>query len=354
MNSCDFLFAFLKAFVSNFAVEIEKTILFDATPLSYSQSVELFRESIWRSLEQISIEHALYAWLETISNPRTKKAYAISFKELIRIGLIAKSTNLQQFSLTDSNTIIDKIKTIPLYTPESPHSPARPWAEATRQQRAAAFLSFTGFLHRRTQGLIAKAVPSKEGLTRTFFSIRQRVKTPVFNERSDWTLFFNELSKINPRDCLIAKIMLQGGKRISEALCLTAEMIDFSKGEITFTQSKTRGMQQITVISFRTEILNELKDYLGQRTGIVFITRKGTPVLPSQIERNFKKAGKRARIPFNVTPHVLRATTVTHLKKHGFSDSDIMKITGHSSSSMIRMYDKSSLADNATKKINLV
>lgn len=328
-------------------MEIEKTNL----SLSYSQSIESLRESIWRSLEKISLENALHFWLQTIPNPRTRKAYFISFKELFRTGILLQTKNLQEFGLGNPNTIIDQIKTLPLYT-ANPQS--RLWSEATRQQRAAAFLSFTGFLHRRTHGLIAKAVPNKEGHARTFFPIRAQVKTSSFNSRSDWTLFLEELYKINPRDCLIAKIMLQGGKRISEALRLTSDMIDFLRSEITFSQSKTKRTQQITIITFRPEIMNEIRTYLGNRIGYVFITKKGSPVCPHQIERNFKKAGEKARISFKVTPHVLRATTVTHLKKNGFPDSDIMKITGHSSSEMIRKYDKSSLADNASKKFSLV
>jgi integrase/recombinase XerD len=73
-----------------------------------------------------------------------------------------------------------------------------------------------------------------------------------------------------------------------------------------------------------------------------------------QLASTFEKAGKLAKIPFKVTPHVLRASTVTHLKQQGFSDSDIQKITGHASSEMVNAYDKSSRADNASKKVSLV
>lgn len=68
----------------------------------------------------------------------------------------------------------------------------------------------------------------------------------------------------------------------------------------------------------------------------------------------FEKAGLKAGIPFKVTPHVLRASTVTYLKGQGFTDSDIMKVTGHASAEMIHAYDKSERAQNASKKINLV
>ena len=68
----------------------------------------------------------------------------------------------------------------------------------------------------------------------------------------------------------------------------------------------------------------------------------------------FSKAGIKASIPFKVTPHVLRASTVTYLKGQGFSDGDIMKVTGHASSELIYACDKGSRADNASRKVSLV
>jgi integrase len=61
-----------------------------------------------------------------------------------------------------------------------------------------------------------------------------------------------------------------------------------------------------------------------------------------------------AGIPFKITPHVLRASTVTYLKQQGFQDSDIMRVTGHASSEMVYAFDKSTRADNASKKVNLI
>jgi integrase/recombinase XerD len=74
----------------------------------------------------------------------------------------------------------------------------------------------------------------------------------------------------------------------------------------------------------------------------------------NQLALTFEKAGIQAYIPFKVTPHVLRATTVTYLKQQGFADSDIMRVTGHASSALVYAYDKGSRADNASKKVSLV
>ncbi len=72
------------------------------------------------------------------------------------------------------------------------------------------------------------------------------------------------------------------------------------------------------------------------------------------IDANLAKAGNHAAIPFKVTPHVLRTSTVTYFKQQGFHDSDIMKVTGHASAAMVNAYDKTSLEANATEKVQLV
>ena len=68
------------------------------------------------------------------------------------------------------------------------------------------------------------------------------------------------------------------------------------------------------------------------------------------MERNFIKAGRRAGVPFRVSPHDLRATAVTLWKEDGFNDSLIMKATGHSSREMVHRYDRTDIAENVTRK----
>jgi integrase/recombinase XerD len=167
-----------------------------------------------------------------------------------------------------------------------------------------------------------------------------------------WIAFLGAIT--NQRDCLIAKVALQGGKRINEVLTLTTEQIAWDKNEITFVQSKTKGTHKETVITYPKSLMDALKEYIGNRQGLVFITRTGKSVPLIQLANSFEKAGVKANIPFKITPHVLRASAVTYLKQQGFSDSDIMRVTGHASEEMVYAYDKSSRADNASKKVSLV
>jgi integrase len=100
--------------------------------------------------------------------------------------------------------------------------------------------------------------------------------------------------------------------------------------------------------------MEELRKLVEDRKGDVFITASGKRVHINQLAITFEKAGEKAGIPFKVTPHVLRASAVAYLKQQGFSDSDIMKISGHASSEMIYAYDKSSRADNLSKSVSLI
>lgn len=308
--------------------------------LSYERAQNLRKEGSWRHLGDTTVAEALEAWIRAL--PRlTAKNYQSGIHRLIALRIINPFASLQAFALMNHDAALDRIKGLPGLS------------ECSRQARAACYLSFTRFLSRRTQGLIPRATPSREGTSKTFFRVRDKVSTEAMT-RPQWTGFLAELYKIGSRDCLIAKISLQGGKRIGEVLSLTTDQIDYSKGEISFTQSKTRGRLKQTVITYPAKVMAELKEYIKQRQGIVFVSKYGHPLHSNQLRTSFRKAGIRAGISFKITPHVLRASTVTYLKQQGFVDSDIMKVTGHASAEMIYAYDKSEMAENASKRVCLV
>jgi len=307
---------------------------------THDEALKNKKSNLWNQLERITVREAITLWLGTL-NGLTQDSYTKWMNRLIEMGLINPEMNLQTFSLVNQNVIIDKIKLV------------KEWAETTRQSRAACLISFTNFLDRRTGGIVKRAVPSREGVNRTFFKVHDEVVTEALNQ-SQWMTFLEELEIINHRDCLIAKTILQGAKRKSEVLELKLNQINWKTKEISFKQKKTGGRKQITIITYPGEFMGQLLAYLENRVrGLVFVTKIGTKVHPTQIQRTFYQAGERAGVPFKVTPHVLRATTITYLKQQGFSDTDIMKVSGHQDSAMIRMYDKSDKAQNASKKVSL-
>jgi integrase len=315
-------------------------IIRNTRELTHEQALHLKKEAVWKNLADITVKQAVKEWLATLKSI-TAKNYVSGIKQLAHYKLIDMKISLQLFALINHDAIIDQIKILPTLS------------ECSKQARAACYISFTRFLSRRTQGVIPKATPSREGVSKTFYRVRDKVATEAMT-RAQWSDFLDELNKINPRDCLIAKIILQGGKRLSEVLTLTIDKIDFTKREITFRQSKTKGYEKETVITYPQTILDELKAYIDNRTGLVFVTSKFKPIMPNQLAVTFEKAGINSNAPFKVTPHVLRASAITYLKISGYSDSDIMKISGHASSAMVNAYDKSDRAQNISKKVSLV
>jgi integrase/recombinase XerD len=302
--------------------------------VSYEFSRNQVNESIWKQLAKLSVSDALEKWFSGLP-PRTLINYRSGFRRLSALKLINPSLSVQQFSLVNHEAVVDEIKL------------AKEWSESTKQARAAAYISFTGFLQRRTQGIVRKAAANKEGVNKTFFKVRDKVKTHPLNQRQTGQ-FLREMEKLNPRDSLIAKLILQGGKRKSEVLSLQVEQIDFDNKRIHFDQTKTRGVIKKTIINYPEHIIAELREFIGEREGTVFVTRNEKPVSPTQIDRNFSAAGRNAGIAFKVTPHVLRVTLVTRLKELKVQDTDIMKITGHANPAQLSSYDKSDLFDNAS------
>jgi len=307
---------------------------------SYENAKKSQSSWIWKQLEKITVQEALEVWLSTLSE-RTRNNYRSGVRRLGELGLFDPLMTLQAFALLNHEAILDQIKLI------------SHWTECTRQARAACYISFTGFLYRRTKGMIPRALASKEGHAKTFYKVYDKVKTSAMSQ-AQWCAFLEKLEKISPRESLIAKIMLQGGKRVREVLSLQTEQIRWDRRKIFFTQSKMQGMKKSTVITYPKTVMERLKRYVGERKGRVFVTRTGKPVQLNRLTETFFKAGRKAGVPFKVTPHVLRTSTVTYLKQQGFQDSDIMKVTGHTSPSMVCSYDKTSHDTNATERVQIV
>lgn len=315
------------------------------TTNSFIKAKDIKNNVLWNKLDQISLFEAIILWTDKL-NPHTSRSYKSSFMALDRAGLLSLMMSLKEFSLLNHNIILDKIKQV-----QQKNNAI--WSEGTKQVRAAAYISFTKFLYRYTEGLISPAIPCSQESCKTFFPIRNKVKTNAMS-LIQTRMFLASLKKINYRDWLIAQTLVQGAKRVGEVLSICKDQICFQQNTITFFQTKNRRQEIITVISYPEYFMLNLRKYLGDRKGLVFITKRGNPITLKQLSRTFSKAGVASSIPFKVTPHVLRATSITEFKRIGCSDSDIMKISGHTSSKMIHAYDKTDLSENASKHAFLI
>lgn len=307
---------------------------------TYEDTKRVRDQLLWEQMARLPLHKLVEEWLSLL-RPNTAKNYTVGIRKIEEKGIINLSMSLQTFSLCNLNAMVDKLKEVP------------EWSEATKQARCACFIAFTKFLARRFPSHLRRAEPNRDGSNSTFFKIREKVKTSAMT-KAQWTAFLQELGKINPRDCLLAKIVLQGAKRINEVLSLESQYIDWENNRISFRQSKSFGVEKFTVINYPPLVMQELREYLKGREGIVFVTAQGKPIKVNQLSRNFEKAGVRAGIEFKVTCHTLRASAVTYLRSIGTDIAGIQKITGHTSSEQVIAYDKSDLSDNVTAEISLI
>ncbi|EPJ12872.1 putative site-specific recombinase II, partial [Chlamydia psittaci 01DC11] len=124
----------------------------------------------------LTVLEAANVWLATLS-PITRKNYASGIKFLVANHILDGSMKLEGLVCCDHCDILNRIKSLTFtYS-------GKPVSEASKQARAACYISFTKFLYRLTKGVIKHASPSKDFGNPTFYKIRDKVKTEFISKR---------------------------------------------------------------------------------------------------------------------------------------------------------------------------
>lgn len=282
-----------------------------------------------RSRLFLTFGDAAEIWLSTLS-PLTRKNYASGIKFLVSLEIFDLTETLEKAVSFDHNESLFKIKSTTVFN-------GKVFSEASKQARAACYISFTKFLCRLTKGYIKPAIPSKEFGNTTFFKIRDKVKTVSISKR-EWTIFFDALRLVNYRDYLIGKLIVQGVRKLDEILSLRKDDIFFASNQIAFRIKKRQNKEINILITFPFSLIEELKEYVGKRNGLVFISEDGAPTTTSQVAHNFKIAALRSAMTTKITPRVLRASALIYLKQIGLRDEEIMRVSCLSSRQSLCSY----------------
>jgi len=322
---------------------MEKETDLTRNPISRREELDRFDASKWEQIKTISIDNAFSEWVNGLSNPNTARGYKGGFRSLVLHRILIPKDSIATISIEDRhNEVLSLISKLPV-------------SESSKQARASMYLSFTKYLARKFPRNFDRAYPISDGSEKTFQRIHEEAQTEHLNF-VQWTAFLSALKGVNSRDYLIAKLLLEGGRRYCEVIDLTTDGIDWEKNLIVFKVSKTGRSNCFAKITYSDQVMSALKEYLNDRTGLVFVTSSGKKVPPIQLRNTFAKASKLAslkkknREPLIVSPHVLRTSAITFLRQQGFSDGDILKVTRHSSSKMIDYYDKTDKEENPTKR----
>ncbi len=302
-------------------------------------------EAIWKELGKISLAQASDYFLLSLKG-HTKRTYRAAFQSIFQLfgqlGLFDPQNTLQTFALSNLEFLLDEIRG------------KLPGTESTKQARAAAFISLTRFLQRTTGGVVRTAMPNKEKVNPTFKQIRETAATQSLT-KVQWTKLLLSLKRASFRDYLVAKMILQGAKRVGEVLTAQIDQINWNQNQITFKQFKSKELEKFTVITYPKDFMKELRDYIDERKeGPIFITKHGKALTQPHLYRSFSLAGNQIGVPFTVHPHVLRASAITYLSLQGYNADQIMKVSGHADVKLVRYYDKTPIEKNLSQEVNLI
>ena len=141
----------------------------------------------------------------------------------------------------------------------------------------------------------------------------------------------------NVRHRLLLELLYGCGLRVSEAIGLKREQINFDEGLLTVREGKGRKDRHVTL---PVSIRSKLKAYLDARcddSPYVFNTRSGHLRVKSA-QNIVSEAASLAGIKKSVSPHTLRHSYATHLLEAGTDIRIIQRLLGHSDIKTTQIY----------------
>jgi integrase/recombinase XerC len=146
---------------------------------------------------------------------------------------------------------------------------------------------------------------------------------------------------IAARNAAVMALLYGAGLRISEALGLTADVLE-GKGETTIRVTgkggKTRLVPILPVIGEAVAEYRRLCPYHPDHGQPLFRGARGGPLDPAIIQREMRRLRGALGLPDTATPHALRHSFATHLLGRGGDLRTIQELLGHASLSTTQIY----------------
>ena len=133
------------------------------------------------------------------------------------------------------------------------------------------------------------------------------------------------------RDTTLMLLMARHGLRVTEAIDLRWDQIDFSKGHLHVRRLKG-GIHSVHPIQGdELRALRELRREQQPESAFVFTTERGAPFTTSGLAKLVERAGVEAKLPFKIHPHMLRHSTGFALANKGTDTRTLQAYLGHRS-----------------------
>ena len=168
-------------------------------------------------------------------------------------------------------------------------------------------------------------------------------KLPRVLSEEDFKKFYREIERAdNLQHELMLKLLFYTGVRVNELTNIKASDVYLDENKIFIEKGK--GSKDRYVL-FNQDFKTALKVYLknNPKNRFLFQTRNNTKYTPRRIQQIVKYYAEKTGI--KATPHTFRHQAITWLSKHGFTDAELMLITGHSSKESLKIYQHLALKD---------
>ena len=133
------------------------------------------------------------------------------------------------------------------------------------------------------------------------------------------------------RDRALVEILRVTGMRISEALSLNRDDINWDKKEAEITNAKTKERE---IVYFTDESLAWLKRYLSMRNDrgeALFVSYNARRIQPEAVRKTIFNSTKNCGVKKRVHPHIFRSTFGTELLQGGVDIKSVQSLMRHKS-----------------------
>jgi integrase len=139
-----------------------------------------------------------------------------------------------------------------------------------------------------------------------------------------------EVGRHQHRDKTLILIMFRHGLRVSEAVDLRWDQIDFKAGTIYINRLKNGKPATHFLEGDEMRALRRLRREQS-RNPFIFVSERGGPMTRSTVNKLIERAGRRSDFAFPVHPHMLRHACGFYLANKGVDTRTIQDYLGHRS-----------------------